>query len=49
MHNDPGQIPDHSAEPEMACGSKESERPLSRFPLRGESRGEVNPWGETQS
>jgi hypothetical protein len=37
MRNDPGQIPNRSAEPEMACGSKESKRPLSRFPLRGKA------------
>jgi hypothetical protein len=37
MHNELGTDSDHRAGSEMACGSKESERPLSRFPLRGKA------------
>ena len=37
MRNDPGQIPKPSADPEMACGSKEFDLPLSRFPLPGKA------------
>jgi hypothetical protein len=38
MRHDSGQIPTHRQGRKMACGSsKESERPLSRFPLRGKA------------
>ena len=37
MRHHPEQTPTNRQGPEMAGGSKESERPLSRFPLRGKA------------
>ena len=37
MRNHRGQIPVIREEPEIACGSEEFGRPLSRFPLRGQA------------